>query len=410
MSRETVIQIDLVKEKITVFLLAFYVFVFLSGNLLPINLSALSLLTGIFFLGISIKHKKVLLGAINLGQIGVYTFLFYGAITVLWSNAPVYGARKVILIFLFVFLMTYSKAYISRSSKLFIRYFSFLFASFLFIYLFSNGLAVFEISSIYARFNLTGDQNPIVVAYFLSAGIIILFLYLESHKPSILFTLAVFVSMIFAFALDILTGSKGPLMGMIVSFVLFFLLKLRLSFKAFIKIIAGVLFLVLAATIIISRVEFSPIIYDFIEARFLGDSEASSSFSSRTELYELTVNEFAKANPFCIIFGNGSGSFGYLFTGKDEMMYPHNIFLEILYEYGFIGLFLFAAILFRVIFLNITTDLGLPSKLFFLLFYFALAVSFVSRDLTGNCLIFVCYIFIEELQQTKFRITKSIII
>lgn len=47
-----------------------------------------------------------------------------------------------------------------------------------------------------------------------------------------------------------------------------------------------------------------------------------------------------------IFFGNGIGSFGILYTGTDVREYPHNIFLEVLFELGIVALILFCVFLF----------------------------------------------------------------
>ena len=48
------------------------------------------------------------------------------------------------------------------------------------------------------------------------------------------------------------------------------------------------------------------------------------------------------SSPFTLIYGNGIGSFGLLYSGKDEREYPHNLFLEIWFELGVIALVFFA--------------------------------------------------------------------
>jgi len=43
-------------------------------------------------------------------------------------------------------------------------------------------------------------------------------------------------------------------------------------------------------------------------------------------------------SPLSVLFGHGYGSFGILYTGIDGREYPHNIYLESLFELGLIGL------------------------------------------------------------------------
>jgi O-antigen ligase len=44
------------------------------------------------------------------------------------------------------------------------------------------------------------------------------------------------------------------------------------------------------------------------------------------------------------IFGSGVGSFPVRFNGRDELNYPHNLILEVLLEFGLVGLLLLAAV------------------------------------------------------------------
>lgn len=55
-------------------------------------------------------------------------------------------------------------------------------------------------------------------------------------------------------------------------------------------------------------------------------------------------NVFSSISTF--LFGNGIGSFGILYSGQDIREYPHNIFLEVLFELGIIFLLLFGVFLF----------------------------------------------------------------
>lgn len=55
-------------------------------------------------------------------------------------------------------------------------------------------------------------------------------------------------------------------------------------------------------------------------------------------------NVFSSISTF--LFGNGIGSFGILYSGEDVREYPHNIFLEVLFELGIFALLLFCVFLF----------------------------------------------------------------
>tara|TARA_B110001452_G_C15241253_1_gene429788 strand:+ start:423 stop:1640 length:1218 start_codon:yes stop_codon:yes gene_type:complete len=65
-----------------------------------------------------------------------------------------------------------------------------------------------------------------------------------------------------------------------------------------------------------------------------------SSVTVRVDLFNKSI-DLIKADFFRPIFGYGIGSYGIITKGKDERLYPHNIFLEIIIELGLIGLIIF---------------------------------------------------------------------
>lgn len=65
------------------------------------------------------------------------------------------------------------------------------------------------------------------------------------------------------------------------------------------------------------------------------DTDTDSKFdNSRARLYEVSVNAI-KDYP---AFGLGTGGFAWYYTGLDHSGYPHNLFFEILTEFGTLGL------------------------------------------------------------------------
>jgi O-antigen ligase len=71
-----------------------------------------------------------------------------------------------------------------------------------------------------------------------------------------------------------------------------------------------------------------------------------SSVTARVDLFKKSI-DLINADFFKPIFGYGIGSYGIITKGKDERLYPHNIFLEIIVE---LGLFGFAIFLFYMYF------------------------------------------------------------
>ena len=86
-----------------------------------------------------------------------------------------------------------------------------------------------------------------------------------------------------------------------------------------------------------------------------------------------------------VIFGNGIGSFGYLFAGIDQRAYPHNMILEIFFELGIIGLFFGF-----LIFLYVLMKFNLRKNIFSLLLLFIFFNSMKSSNLTDSWILFSC--------------------
>lgn len=63
-----------------------------------------------------------------------------------------------------------------------------------------------------------------------------------------------------------------------------------------------------------------------------------NSLGTRLEYYSWTLENIGGMS---IIFGNGLASWPVIRTGTDSQSYPHNVFLEILFELGIIGLSMF---------------------------------------------------------------------
>lgn len=394
-------NISISKDNLSIVLLCFYLFVFLSGGLLSINLTLLSICTVAVFYLLKINGNSIKTYDFNNGQILIICFLLYALITVSWSLAPNYGFRKIYLTIIIVVILSLFRRLIILNPTKFLTVYSLFSTIFLIVFFLINGLAIFDLSTIYSRFNLTGDQNPIVVAYFLCFGALtLLYAFLDKKIP--FYLRCVFLSVAFAsMSLIVLTGSKGPIVALVLSPIISYVLYSKISLRSFVNVILAVFGIYIIVFFAITIIDFSPVFLEYIDARFSGDNENSSSFSSRLELYNMAFNRIGKSDFFEILMGQGSGSAGYLYTKKDDMMYPHNIFLEVFFEYGLIGFSLFVTMVIRVIYINIK---AVDSVQFYAaMFYFGLIVALFSKDMMGNCLIFASYIYIEECYNLKWK-------
>ncbi|MGF1558595.1 MAG: O-antigen ligase family protein [Flavobacteriaceae bacterium] len=117
-----------------------------------------------------------------------------------------------------------------------------------------------------------------------------------------------------------------------------------------------------------------------IRFQSLFELSADQSVQGRIDRLSFAVeNIFGSVST--LLFGNGIGSFGILYSGEDVREYPHNIFLEILFELGSVALILFCVF----IFLPFLFKRILVFKV--LVIYFLLN-ALKSGDLTGLWLLF----------------------
>lgn len=83
-----------------------------------------------------------------------------------------------------------------------------------------------------------------------------------------------------------------------------------------------------------------------------------------------------------LLIGWGIGSFGIVTLGQDYVFYPHNIFVELFFEQGFIGLMLFLVLIIMVVKKFMFNSLG-----YLIIFFFI--NSLVSGDISGNNYLFI---------------------
>ncbi len=80
--------------------------------------------------------------------------------------------------------------------------------------------------------------------------------------------------------------------------------------------------------------------------------------------------------------GNGIGSFGPIILGLDEVHYPHNIFIELIFELGIFGLFHSIVILYYISFSYKYSIFG------YIAIYYFINSQF-SGDLAGNSSLYI---------------------
>ncbi len=85
------------------------------------------------------------------------------------------------------------------------------------------------------------------------------------------------------------------------------------------------------------------------------EMEKQQSNTARLEHYVYAVKMITK-NTGRFLFGYGFGSYGIIKEGTDGRLYPHNIFLEIWFETGLLGVLIFVSFLFQVFYWTIKNE------------------------------------------------------
>jgi len=140
----------------------------------------------------------------------------------------------------------------------------------------------------------------------------------------------------------ILTGSRGPLVGLVLIWLAAVFICHRETSKTWQLFIVGAIVIIL----MISFAKLPEQVTGRIARLWSGSYELGTDVSKRTNLFSWALERF----PERPVFGHGTGSFAVGYGGQDVRLYPHNIIIESLYEQGLAGgitLILFVWLIFR---------------------------------------------------------------
>jgi len=277
----------------------------------------------------------------------VYLFLIFGlllGISYIYTASPDYGFRKILRFNTFAVTMFISPLLIIKSpadSKRLLSYFYFLLVIIIgimllqFVYFLKWGdFAI--VLAYWNRISIPG-ANPIQVSRYLAIGAAMMIALLIRNKPSqSLHYFAILFVILLSF---ILSGSRGPLVSIIIGSIVYAILYERKHSSR----IFG--YGILAIGTIITLLLLLP---ESLTQRFFDISQGSvimtqqgvrriSTIATRFEFWSMSLQAwFSSITSFFI--GLGAGSFSSLFIWRDWRWYPHNLFFEIIAELGLIGL------------------------------------------------------------------------
>ena len=277
----------------------------------------------------------------------VYLFLIFGlllGISYMYTASPDYGFRKILRFNTFAVTMFISPLLIIKSpadSKRLLSYFYFLLVIIIgimllqFVYFLKWGdFAI--VLAYWNRISIPG-ANPIQVSRYLAIGAAMMIALLIRNRPSQ--SLHYFAILFVILLSIILSGSRGPLVSIIIGSIVYAILYERKHSSR----IFG--YGILAIGTIITLLLFLP---ESLTQRFFDISQGSvimtqqgvrriSTIATRYEFWSMSIQAwFSSITSFFI--GLGAGGFSSLFIWRDWHWYPHNLFFEIIAELGLIGL------------------------------------------------------------------------
>ncbi len=324
----------------------------------------------------------------------VFSVLLF--IGIIHSSAMSYGFEKATRFFLFNILLFLATIVIVKEKKDIVRILAiivgltFVFAAIMF-YEGIQSLLGGDIMGLIVRMTILG-ANPISSARIFSLAFLIVLIaaYYASHRSNKL--ILYLFSAYFLVAL-IVTNTRGPLLSTIAAVFIFSLFLSNMKYKTL------AIYFGLFITTIVAAFLFLP---DFVTSRYealvaVGTAQQTilggevDTVGSRLMMWSMAFSgAFESVRSF--FFGHGTGSFASLFHFSDIRWYPHNIFAEVIYELGVIGLviiLLHFGQIFRYsrIIWNKTSrfgDLRLIAAIILVITIGAFMASLVSGDLTDN--------------------------
>ncbi|WP_319502708.1 O-antigen ligase family protein [uncultured Draconibacterium sp.] len=332
-------------------------------------------------------------------------FLFLGS---LYSGAPSYGQQKSFTLLIFIVLAACVAKFVILNIKSFLIFNLFFFALFMVAYFSFYGTfgGVLRMTLAATERGEVGGEvfSVISTSQYIGFNLIGLFFILSYLKVSTTTRYIIFsILFAFGFTMMVLFASKGPILSLIMAPLVFILLHKRISAQKvtfLLFTILGMGFLLLYPENIIQLI---PIKYqDFFESRFFNYAHYVNG--GRPYLLKLAISDIEQKS---LLFGKGTGNFGFLLLHKDIKVYPHNIFIELIYENGIFGLLFFIYILSKHLFVKRQFN-GLYETNTYLkiLVYYFLFCSQVSGDLANNYAIFVFLILLDYHVQHEARMSN----
>lgn len=216
-----------------------------------------------------------------------------------------------------------------------------------------------------------GALNPIWISRQILEALLLLILIFKPKRRWIYLVALISLPVLFT------SGSKGPIVGFLIAMLFYAMQGFRFTVKNFSYILLGVAVLAVIGVGISRLDENSYFVQRFLRAVPDASSEEIKEMS-RVFVWPNTIEKLGEAPVSKFLFGYGAGNFSLFYWNQisSERFYPHNLFLELFVEQGFV-FFLFSVIGFIVFYRRGKNN-------FRFLFLFCFTCAMFSGDLILN--------------------------
>jgi O-antigen ligase len=321
----------------------------------------------------------------QLGQILAYlVFAALVAASYFYTSAPDYGGSKLLrflligtLLFIAPFFIIFNEEDFRRFARLFVG--------------FSALTAIQLITNLEARSqDAENDITRIGAGWLMGMAILLLLFYPLArnrrwHRALLLFLVPLFMAGLMA------SAARGPMVAVSIAALVGAATLLK---EGKLRVVTAVFLLFILVTgiggayLVLRQFDIGKYTAKAGELEVLFTQGSSSgSAGKRVDFYRATL----AALPNQPLLGTGIGSWSTFYFGNDQRNYPHNLFLEIAFEEGLVGLAAFLALL-ALVGVSVYRMLNASRSHFLvlgLLVLYCLIISLFSGDLDDNRLLWL---------------------
>lgn len=197
------------------------------------------------------------------------------------------------------------------------------------------------------------------------------------------------VFLVFFFYTVLMTGSRGGLIAIGVSFIVSLYAAVRNDKHRLLICLVAVFFLLMLAFNFESILRLFP---DAISSRFLGSGASTGTAESRMSAWRQIVQAFDKSNILQQLFGHG---FGATTLANTAHLVAHNVYVELLYDVGILGLSSFVGMILAACFWALKKgDFVILASILGEAVLFLSLSAFWSKTLWG--LLILAYAFVKD--------------